>query len=110
MEFTVRRVEGPGGTVLRVHGELDIATVAVLREVVGGALADAPASLVLDLTTTSFVDSTGCRELVRAAKAGARQQVPVSLVVPVENWRVRKVLDFMQFGDLLPVLEEHPPA
>ena len=33
---------------------------------------------------------------------------PVELVVPKENWRVRRVVDFMQFGDLLPVHDEAP--
>lgn len=110
MDFAVRRAEEPVGTVLRVHGELDIATVAVLREVVTAALSDGPRRVLLDLTATSFVDSTGCRELFRAARAGGRSGVPVALVVPPENWRVRKVLDFMQFGEALPVHDAMPPA
>ena len=96
--------------VLQVSGELDIATVQLLRDAVGKALAEGPAAVLVDLTSTRFLDSTGCRELVRTAKSGVASGVPVALVVPTENWRVRRVIDFMQFGELLPVHDEAPLA
>lgn len=108
MEFTVEREVHPCGTLLGVLGELDMATAEVLLAQVDDALAAAPQRLVIDLTGTSFIDSTGCRELLNAAKRGAEAGVPVELVVPSQNWRVRRVLDFMQFGDLLPVHDAAP--
>lgn len=108
--FAVTRDTLPSATVLGVQGELDIATVKVLREQVAQVLADAPERLYLDLSATTFIDSTGCRELVRTAKCADTAEVPVELVAPTENWRVRRVIDFMQFGELLPVHDALPPA
>jgi anti-anti-sigma factor len=107
MLFAVTRDARPSATVLAVQGELDIATVKILRDEVEQALVESPDRLYLDLTAADFIDSTGCRELVRAAKNG---QVPVALVVPSANRRIRRVIDFMQFGELLPVHDELPPA
>jgi anti-sigma B factor antagonist len=96
-------------TILSVSGELDVATVGILRDEVRDVLTEAPGQVVLDLTGTTFIDSTGSRELARAAKAGAAVAVPVIAVVPIENRRVRRVLDLLQYGDLLPLHDAMPP-
>ena len=101
-------VERPSDLVLQVTGELDIATVAVLRDAVGKVLAEAPPAVLVDLTGTRFLDSTGCRELVRTAKAGAAAGVPVEVVAPPDNWRVRRVVDFVQLSSLVPVHDALP--
>ena len=108
MEFAVRRDVRPSATVLAVDGELDIATVKVLRAQVEQVLTEAPPTLYLDLSAAAFIDSTGCRELARAAKCAHAAGVAVELVVASDNWRVRRVIDFMQFGDLLPVHDSLP--
>ena len=108
MQFAVTPVERPSDHVLQVSGELDIATVAVLRDAVGKALAEAPGGLLVDLTPTRFIDSTGCRELVRTAKAGAATGVAVEVVAPPDNWRVRRVVDFVQLSALVPVHDALP--
>jgi anti-sigma B factor antagonist len=108
MDFAVTREDHPAGTVLSVDGDLDIATVTVLRAHVDRVLEDTPERLLVDLSSTSFVDSTGCSELAKAAKRGAAAGVPVELVVPPANWRVRRVVDFMQFGELLRVHDAPP--
>jgi anti-sigma B factor antagonist len=73
MAFGIAEEEGPGGArVVRVHGELDIATAgqlerAVLRPREPGE------QVVLDLAGLRFMDSTGLRVLMHArseAKAG----------------------------------------
>lgn len=108
MQLIVTPVDRASDRVLRVAGELDVATAGVLRDAVGKALAEGPAALLVDLTTTRFLDSTGCRELVRAAKAGAAAGVPVAVVVPPEHWRVRRVVDFVQLSALVPVHDALP--
>ena len=110
MSFAVARDVRPSETVLSVTGDLDIATVGVLRAEVEDAVTTTPDRLYVDLTTADFIDSTGCRELVRAAKHGSAAGVPVEIVIPTENWRVRRVVDFMQFGELLPVHDQAPWA
>ncbi|CAA9339717.1 MAG: hypothetical protein AVDCRST_MAG16-1739 [uncultured Frankineae bacterium] len=108
MQFEVTPVERPADRVLHVSGELDIATVAVLRDAVGKALAEGPPALLVDLTPTRFVDSTGCRELVRTAKAGVAAGVAVGVVAPPDNWRVRRVVDFVQLSAIVPVHDALP--
>ncbi len=108
MQFEVTPVERPSDRLLQVAGELDIATVAVLRDAVGKALAEGPRALLVDFTTTRFVDSTGCRELVRTAKAGCAAGVTVAVVAPPDNWRVRRVVDFVQLSALVPVHDALP--
>ena len=101
-------VERTSDRVLQVSGELDIATVDLLRDAVGKALAEGPAAVLVDLTTTRFLDSTGCRELVRTAKAGAAAGVHMAVVAPPDNWRVRRVVDFVQLSAVLPVHDVLP--
>ena len=108
VQFAVTGVERASDHVLQVSGELDIATVALLRDAVGKALAEAPRTLVVDLTATRFLDSTGCRELVRTAKAGRAAEVAVEVVAPPDNWRVRRVVDFVQLAAVVPVRDALP--
>lgn len=110
MPFSVARDDRSEGIVLSVHGELDLATVPVLRAAVEEALRAQPSRLCLDLSPTAFIDSTGCRELLRAARTGAAAGTAVQLLVPPDNWRVRRVVDFMQLGVRLPVHDETPFA
>lgn len=110
MQFAVTPVERSSDLVLQVSGELDIATVAVLRDAVGKGIAEAPGALLVDLTPTRFLDSTGCRELVRTAKAGAAAGVPVGVVAPPDNWRVRRVVDFVQLSTIVPVHDALPES
>ena len=108
MELDVDSTVSPAGTVLTVRGELDIATAPILRGAVAEAITSAPALLVLDLTPLDFIDSTGCRELVRSAKAGAAAGTPLELVCPTSNHPVRRIVDFMQIDALVPVHEQVP--
>ena len=108
MSFGVARDVRRSETVLSVTGDLDIATIEVLRTEVEDAVTTAPQRLYLDLSAADFIDSTGCRELLRAVRHGSSAGVPVELVVPSDNWRVRRVVDFMQFGELLPVHDQAP--
>ena len=113
MRFGVDRAERSHDVVLSVQGELDIATVPVLRQAVDDALEalegdGRPRRLYVDLTATAFIDSTGCRELARAAKTAGPLGIAVEVVAPAANRKVRRIVDFMQFGDLLPLHEQVP--
>lgn len=110
MQFAVTAVERAPDRLLQVTGELDVATVRTLRAAVADALAQEPRTLLVDLTTTDFLDSTGCRELVRTAKEGGARGVAVEVVAPPANWRVRRVVELVQLSSLLVVHDELPPA
>jgi len=110
MELVVVRDDRSRDTVLGVHGELDLASAVTLRHEVEQVLADGPKTIYLDLTGTTFIDSSGCRELLATARAGSAAGSAVELVVPAENRRVRFVVEFMQFDAVLPLREGLPSA
>lgn len=55
-------------TTLALTGELDLATVEIVREKLGEALGDGSSSVVLDLRRLTFIDSTGIAFLLSATK------------------------------------------
>lgn len=55
-----------GRTVIRPRGELDLATHQELSQAITGALDAGQAHLVVDLTDTTFLDSTALGALISA--------------------------------------------
>ena len=105
MLFAVDRVSVNGRPALRVRGELDIATVTLLAAYVDDALASGTRSLVIDLTDTAFMDSSGARQLVRAAKQAAAAGTSLLVVCPRANKAVRLVIDLLELQRLVPVVD-----
>ncbi len=105
MQFAVHRGAAHGRPALRVRGELDVATAPELAEYVESELSSGPRSLVIDLTDTTFLDSSGARQLVRAAKRAADVGVPLQVVCPRDNSPVRLVMDLLELHLLVPVVE-----
>lgn len=68
-----------GSRLLRLRGELDLATVDKLRDAVKESL-DGSRHLVLDLSGLAFIDSSGLRELYRATTASGRDGWRLELV------------------------------
>ena len=54
--------------VVRVQGELDMATAPGLSRAMATALDGSPSTLAVDLSDLSFVDSTGIRVLITACR------------------------------------------
>lgn len=104
MQFAVERASSQGRPVLRVVGELDLATAPVLAAAFDEALAEAPSDLVVDLTATTFLDSTGCRQLAQCARRGKQAGTSVVVACPPSNSSVRRVLDFLELQALVPVV------
>ena len=52
--------------VIAVTGEVDLATAPELERAVKAVLEGGPANLVIDLSDTTFMDSTGLRVLITA--------------------------------------------
>jgi anti-sigma B factor antagonist len=77
--MTIRARREPGYVVVTVVGEVDIATVARLRERLS-ALAVSGVPLVADLDQVSFIDATGLGALARAARDAAAQGVALYVV------------------------------
>ena len=105
MQFDVERTTVLGRPALRVRGELDLATAPRLAEAAESQLSQQPRSLVVDLTDTTFLDSSGARELVRVARRAAAAGVALEVVCPRANRPVRLVVDLLELRAVVPIVE-----
>jgi anti-sigma B factor antagonist len=63
-DFRVDVVHEPGGVRIRPVGEIDMATIGVLRSRIDEARAAAVDRVILDLRATTFLDSSGLHLIV----------------------------------------------
>jgi anti-sigma B factor antagonist len=77
--LTIRARREPGYVIVSVAGEIDIATVARLRERLF-ALAVGGLPVVADLDEVSFIDATGLGALAGAARQAAAHGVSLHVV------------------------------
>jgi anti-sigma B factor antagonist len=96
-EVTVEVV--PGARVVRVRGELDLATTPTFEAAIG---APDDGRLVVDLGECTFVDSSAIRALLRAARS-AGDAGGSAAVVAVEPATLR-VLEIAGVDQALPVV------
>ncbi|MGY1743064.1 MULTISPECIES: STAS domain-containing protein [unclassified Blastococcus] len=106
MQFEVQRTTVKGHSALRVRGELDIATSPQLGDAVADALESGATSLVVDLTETTFLDSSGARQLTRTARHCGELGVGLQVVCPADNRPVRLVLDLLELHLAVPIVEK----
>ena len=74
-------VAGPDAR-LTLRGELDIATVPRLQEAVAAALERSPSGLTIDLSTLTFLDSSGLRQFILLAERAEQEGWRLALVRP----------------------------
>jgi anti-anti-sigma factor len=65
-EFKISDAPLADGAVLTIAGELDIATVPVIRERLSAIVERAPRRLVVDLRAVTFMDSTALAAFIHA--------------------------------------------
>ena len=106
VQFEVQRTTVQGRPALRVRGELDIATCSQLGSAVAEVLESGATSLVVDLTETTFLDSSGARQLTRTARAADRLGVALEVVCPADNRPVRLVMDLLELHLAVPIVEQ----
>jgi anti-anti-sigma factor len=106
--FEIERTTVFDTPVLRAVGELDLATAPVLITAANEELVLEPASLVVDLTPTTFLDSSGARTLVQLARRAAEHGVALQVVCPRTNTAVRLVIDLLELRSVVPVVESVP--
>ncbi len=64
-----------GAPVIRVVGEVDLATAELVRSVVVDAIKTDPARVVFDLSGVGFMDSSGISVLLEAIKLATSVQI-----------------------------------
>jgi anti-sigma B factor antagonist len=88
--------------VVRVRGEIDLSNTATIRATLIEALPHAASGLVLDLSETTYLDSSGIRLLFDVAERlqARRQRL---LLVLTEAALVRRVLVLTKLDDAVPL-------
>jgi anti-anti-sigma factor len=96
--------EDGGYRVIRVGGELDLATVPTLEQELEEAMRPADdAAIVVDLSDLEFIDSTGIAVLVRAM--GADNGSSRLRFVPSRARAVNRVLDMTGVAERMALAE-----
>jgi anti-sigma B factor antagonist len=104
--FDITTFETRTGVVLRLVGELDISTVALLQEVADRLIRDEPAEITVDLRELAFMDSSGLHAML-ALRGSAETHGATLIVVPAPDAvmrivRIAGVEDLFRYVDELP--------
>lgn len=104
MLFQVERTTVSGRPGLTVRGELDLLTAPQLGRAVDALLEARVGGLIVDLTPTTFLDSSGARELMRIARAATDAGAALHVLAPRSNSPVRLIVDLLDLGALVPIV------
>src|SRR3954447_1943017 len=88
--------------VANVSGEIDLASAPVVRAELAEAVPNRALGLIVDLTTTSYLDSSGVSLLFELAERLRRRQQQMRLVVP-EKAPLLRVLRIVKAADVVPI-------
>lgn len=90
--LTIRHTDLANGWIsIAVEGEIDLATVGELEDVVKEVVGDGDSHLVIDLTATSFMDSTGLKSLLTVDRE--LSQAGRSFAIAVKPGPVSRLVD-----------------
>lgn len=84
---------------IALTGEIDLVAAPEVRTYVSGALAGSPRRLVIDLSSVTFIDSTGVQALVVAKQT--TRLLKVELVIVPGPPQVMRILELAGLEDLL---------
>jgi anti-anti-sigma factor len=96
--------QGPPVVVARVSGEVDISNVGVVRRRLEEAVSNSSLGIVVDLSGTTYLDSSGVYLLFELARALEGRQQRMSVVAPPTAPSTR-VLLITGFDKIVPVRE-----
>jgi anti-sigma B factor antagonist len=91
--------EDPAGTIVAVAGELDLLSAPQLRTALDALMRANPRHMAIDLTGTTFMDSTGVHVLVDACNCAGGH-----LAVICTEGPVRQVIDVLGLNQALNVV------
>ena len=102
-ELRIESREAGGVTYVTLGGEFDLAGVEQFDSAIGKLEANAPQTLVIDLSELEFMDSSGLRALVMADQR-ARQRERRLAIVPGPP-SVRRVFEITRLDDRLDLID-----
>jgi anti-anti-sigma factor len=89
--------------VARVVGEIDLASADSIGGELAGAIPNRALGLILDMSGTSYLDSSGISLVFELAERLRRRQQQLLLVVP-ESAPLRRVLRIVNAGGVVPIV------
>jgi anti-anti-sigma factor len=97
-------VEGNGSDVVvaSIAGEIDLASADTVGSELAAAVPNRALGLVLDLSRTSYLDSSGVSLVFELAERLRRRQQQLLLVVP-EDAPLKRVLRIVNAADVVPI-------
>jgi anti-sigma B factor antagonist len=100
--FEVSCVETAERAQLHLHGELDMSSAPVLERELKAVESHHPREIVLDLAELSFMDVTGLRTILDAARRARRDGGSVVIVNPMPH--IIRLLELTAIDQTLEVL------
>ena len=101
--LTIDVREEDGNAVIRLVGDLDMASVDQARAAIDAALAGQPRRVVLDASALDYTDSSGIALLVQVTRR--TRQVQVRNPSPV----VRQLIELTGLSEILDIADENQP-
>lgn|ERR687897_275276 len=98
----------PGVTLLVVHGDADLHAAPELRDRLGAAVDAGDSGIVVDLTQTSFLDSTALGVLLGAVKRLRGGDGRIQLVV--SRPELRRIFEITLLDQVMPLAETRGDA
>ena len=102
-ELLTLEMSGDDVVVARLSGEIDISNSVEIGDQLGAGVPNSALGLVVDLTATSYLDSSGVHLLFDLGERLSRRQQQLRVVVP-EGAPIRRVLRIVELDDSVPVL------
>ena len=100
-DFGIDVTERDGCTVVAVRGEVDLATAPTLKNRLLELVAGGSREIIVDLTATDFLDSTGLGAVVAAYKRVRAHDGNLTLVATAA--RVKRVFEITNLDRVVPI-------
>jgi anti-anti-sigma factor len=102
-ELARLEMSGDDVVVARLSGEIDLSNAAQVGEDLGAGVPNSALGLVIDLTATEYLDSSGVHLVFDLAERLQRRQQQLRVVVP-DGAPIRRVLRIVELDGAVPVL------
>jgi anti-sigma B factor antagonist len=101
-ELSELEFSGEDVIVARLSGEIDLSNAADVGEQLAAAVPNTALGMVIDLTATSYLDSSGVHLLFDLGERMQRRQQQLRVAVP-EGGPIRRVLRIVELDAAVPV-------
>jgi anti-anti-sigma factor len=102
-ELARLEMSGDDVVVARLSGEIDLSNAAQVGEDLSAGVPNSALGLVIDLTATEYLDSSGVHLVFDLAERLQRRQQQLRVVVP-DGAPIRRVLRIVELDGAVPVL------